>query len=214
MKTIELKGSLRKEVNSKGAKELRRNGQIPCVLVQPGGENVHFSIQELELRKIIYTSNVYRVTLDLDGSKYDAVATDYQFHPVTDKALHVDFLALADDRKVQVNLPVVLKGNSIGVRNGGKLALSMRKVGVIGLPKDFPDAIEIDITKLRIGHAVRIGDLSFAGLEYTVDPRNVVVMVKTARGAVDEDEEEEEEAEGAAEGGEAKAEAPAEAAAE
>lgn len=212
MKKVELKGTLRKNLGTKSAKEERRDKLVPCVLY--GKENVHFTLLEKDIKQIVYTPNEYNVEIDIDGTKYQSIVREFQFHPVTDKVIHIDFLQLFDDKIVEMRLPVFLEGNAIGVRNGGKLRLPMRKLRIKALPKDLPDGLNIDISKMRIGDSIRVGDLSFAGLEFLDNDNNVVVAIKAARGALEDEEEEEEAeaaegaegatAEGGVEGGEAK----------
>lgn len=204
MKTIEIKGELRKNLGTKEAKLLRKAGSIPCVIYGYESDNLHFSVKEKELKKIIYTADVYCVQINLGDKKVNTIVKDMQFHPVTDRPVHLDFLQLFDDRKVDVALPVIVEGNSVGVRNGGKLRLSKRKILLRGLPGDLPESITVDISPLRIGGAIRISDINIPGVTLVSDPGSVVVMVKAARGAVDEEEEEE-----GAEGAEASADAPA-----
>lgn len=198
MKTLEINGHLREEVGKKNAKTLRREGMVPCVIY--GGEaNIHFYADERELNKLIYTGEVYVARFNLNGNVYDAVIRDSQFHPVSDKLLHMDFVQVGD-KPIIVSLPVRLTGASIGVKNGGTLRHNAKKLKVKGMLKDLPDALEVDITKMRIGHSKKVGELSFGGLTFQEADNRVVVAIKTSRKAVAETEEE---AEGAAEGAEA-----------
>lgn len=209
MKSITIKGSQRESVGKVSTKALRNAGKVPCVLY--GGEKpVHFSADELSFRDLVYTPNAYTAVIELEsGETFNAVLQDIQFHPVTDKILHIDFFQLFDDKAVTMNIPVRLEGNSPGVRNGGRLLFRKRKLSVKALPNLLPDEITVDISKLRIGGKVAVESIRTD--EYTImHPDNItVVQVKASRNAVADDEEEEEGA--AAEGGEAPAaEAPAE----
>ena len=193
-------------------KALRNAGKVPCVLY--GGEKpLHFSADELAFKKLVYTPNAYTAVIELEGGEsFTAVLQDIQFHPVTDRILHIDFFQLFDDKPVTMNIPVRLEGNSPGVRNGGRLLFRKRKLSVKALPNLLPDEITVDISKLRIGGKVAVETMRTD--EYTImHPDNItVVHVKASRNAVDDEEEEEEEG-AAAEGGEApaaEAEAPAE----
>ena len=198
MKTTQLSGSLRANVGKKDAKALRNAGLVPCVLYGTG-EQTHFSVRSVDVEKLIFSPDVYQIELDLDGTKKMGIIQDLQMHPVKDKPVHIDFLELQDDKKVKVMLPLRTTGAAIGVINGGKLRQPYRKLKVLGLPADLPEAITVDITKLRIGNTVRISSLPAEKIEF-LDPQNAVVLsVKMARGAV-ADEEEEEEAEGEAAG--------------
>ncbi len=206
MKEVSLSGSLRANVGKKDAKATRDSGQVPCV-VYGSGKQLHFSIKHTDLQKIMYSPDVYAINLDIDGTKMKAIIQEFQQHPVTDKFMHIDFLELSDDKMVKVDIPVTLFGRSIGVMNGGRLQQVFRKLTVLGYPKDIPDTIEVDISKLRIGHSVRVKELESDGIKVLSAPNAVVVSVKMSRGAVDDDEEEEEEVaeggdeSGAAEGG-------------
>jgi large subunit ribosomal protein L25 len=195
MKTVSLSGSPRENVGKKGAASLRIESRIPSV-IYGGKEQIHFSISENEAKSIIFTPNVYQLEIDVAGKKYNVILQEKQLHPVTDKILHLDFLEISDDKPFRIQLPVRLVGFSKGVRNGGKLSQNFRTLKVFGLAKDMPEAIEIDITPIRIGQKRRVSDLNENGLKF-LDPSNAVVVgVQTARAAIEE-EEEEEEAEGA-----------------
>lgn len=206
MKHVSLSGSPRENVGSKDANAIRRNDRVPCVLY--GGEKqIHFHVDYNELSKLVITPNVHQVDVDVSGEKYTAVIKDVQFHPVTDRIIHVDFLELFDDKVVRIDLPVRVTGSAIGVRNGGRLMVQFRKLTVKGFPPEFPDELALDVTSLRIGQKLRVKDLETGGLTIVQDPEAVVVSIKTARGAIDEEEEDEEGEEGeegaeGAEGGE------------
>ena len=219
MKSVELKGSFRKELGKASSKKLRKDEQIPCVLYG-NGENVHFHTHENSFKDIVYTPNAYLVHVDIEGKKYEAVLRDIQYHPVSDKILHVDFFQVQEKEPAWMRIPVVLVGSSIGVLNGGRLVQKMRKVRVKALPGVLPDELKIDITKLAIGKSIKIADLDIEGLEFLEPENAVVALVKTARAVVlaegEEGEEGEEGVEGAegetaaAEEGEEKAEESAE----
>jgi large subunit ribosomal protein L25 len=196
MKKVSLSGSPRENVGKKDTKALRNAGLVPCVIY--GGEKqVHFSVKIADLNKLIYTPEVYQIELDFDGNKVNAILKDCQFHPVSDKVIHADFIELDDKKEVKINLPVRLLGNALGVRNGGRLQTVYRTMVLKGLPSAFPDAIEIDITDLRIGKNIRVSEVQIKGLTI-LEPANAVICgVKTARGAMDDEEEEAEGEEGA-----------------
>jgi large subunit ribosomal protein L25 len=205
MQAITIKGSERESVGKVSTKALRNAEKVPCVLY--GGEKpIHFSADELSFKGLVYTSNAHTVVIELEGHQpYEAVLQDIQFHPVTDRILHIDFFQLFEDKAVSMNIPVRLEGNSPGVRNGGRLLFRKRKLTVRALPANLPDAIMVDISKLRIGGTISVGDVKTE--EYTfLHPDNTsIVQVKASRNAVADDEEDEEEG---AEGAEATA-APA-----
>ena len=215
MKSITMKGSERESVGKKATKALRNAGKVPCVVY--GGEKpLHFSANELAFKNLVYTPNAHTVVVELEnGDKVDAVLQDIQFHPVTDKILHIDFYQLFADKEVTMNIPVRLLGNSPGVRNGGRLLFRKRKLAIKALPDKLPDFFDIDISKLKIGSNISVASLLNDDFSILHPDSTVVVQVKTARTAIVDEEEEEEGEEGeegaAAEGGDAPA---AEAAAE
>ena len=180
MKTIEIQGSLRKELGKKSSKKLRRSGMVPCVIY--GGENnIHFQAHENSFKNLVYTHHAHLVKLNLDGEDYKVVLKDIQFHPVTDRIIHADFMQVFDDKPVVISLPVTLTGESVGVKAGGKLRLKKRHLKVKGLVSDIPDEITVDITNVKINHSVKVGDLSFDKLEL-LDPRiTTILTVATSR---------------------------------
>ncbi len=203
MESIAIKGSVRTDLGSKYAKQLRREGQVPCV-VYGGEESIHFSAPTLSFRDLVYTSNVYIAKIELGEKTVEAVVQDIQFDPVTDNIKHIDFIELVDGKPVTVNAPVRLNGNARGVRNGGKLKHFLRYLKVNALPQDIPASIDLDISELRIGQAIRVSEVNANKFSILNAENAVIVTIKTARNAVDEEEEDEEGAEG--EGAEAAAE--------
>lgn len=193
MKTISITGSVRENLGKTGAKEARNNDLVPCV-IYGGGKQIHFTIDQKSFDKIIYTADVYNVILSIDGTEYSSLLKDAQFHPVNDKPVHADFLYLEEGKPVTVALPIALTGSSTGVKSGGKLQTPMRKIKVKGELSNIPESIVIDITPLRIGESVKVGSMDIEGLEFLDPASNVIVAVKTARGAVQEEEEGEAEA--------------------
>ena len=200
MKSITINGSKRESVGKSASKTLRNAGQIPCVLY--GGDGpMHFSAPELAFSKLVYTSNAYTVVIAFNEKEtYSAVLQDIQFHPVTDKILHIDFYQLFDDKEIAMDIPVRLVGNSIGVKLGGNLQRNKRKLRIKALPTNLPDYIEIDITDLNIGDRVYITELENESYTFLHPDNTVVCQVRRARAAivdeVESDEEEEEETEG------------------
>ena len=212
MKTFALGASVR-ETNRIANRALRNQGKVPCVLY--GGEKqVYFSATENDLNKLVNTPDVYLLNIDIDGESFQAILQDIQFHPLTDRIIHIDFLQVFDDKEVTVNIPVNFIGTPIGVRNGGNLLVRKRAIRTRAIPANLPDAIDINIEELKIGKFLYIGDIRDERYTFLAGDKSVIVGVKTARGAVEDEEEEEEGTEeGAAEGGDAPA-APAEPAAE
>lgn len=199
MKSITINGSERESVGKKASKALRNAGMVPCVVY--GGEKpLHFSANELAFRDLVYTPNAHTVVVILeDGKKLQAIMQDIQFHPVTDKIMHVDFYQLFPDKELTMNIPVKLLGNSPGVRNGGRLLFRKRLLAIKALPDNLPDFFEIDISTLTIGDNITVESLLNDKFTILHPETTVVVQVKTARAAivVEEDEEEGDEIEGA-----------------
>jgi len=184
MKEVSLSGSLREGVGKKDTKAIRNSGRIPCV-VYGSGEQTHFTTGTIEMEKLVFTPDVAFVNLEVGGKKIKSIIQAIQFHPVTDKIEHVDFLELNEKKKVKMDIPVRLKGRSVGVMAGGKLQQVFRKLKVQAFPGDIPDTIEIDITEMGVGAAVRVKDLASDKLTILNAPNAVVVSVKTARGVVE-----------------------------
>lgn len=182
MKKAQLSGSSRANVGKKDAKALRNAGLVPCVLYG-NGTQTHFSIKDIAIQKLVYNPDVFQIELDIDGKKASAVIQDLQQNPITDKVMHVDFLELDAKKPVKVGLPVRVVGSSRGVLAGGKLMQVFRRLRVEALPADLPEAITVDITKLRIGQSIRVKDLESDGLKLLEAKNAVVVSVKMARGA-------------------------------
>jgi large subunit ribosomal protein L25 len=187
MKTFELKGKVRENVGKKATKATRNADNIPCVLY--GGEaNKHFTATTSDLRKLIYTPEVYIVSLDVDGKKVNAIMKDLQFHPLTDKVLHIDFLQVAENKPVVVEIPVKLTGLAEGVKAGGKLSLEMRKLKVKGVYTQIPENITIDVSSLGLGKSIQVGAVQelVENIEL-LNAKNAVVaqvqLTRAARGA-------------------------------
>jgi large subunit ribosomal protein L25 len=194
MKVSQLSGSLRTNVGKKDAKALRNAERVPCVLYGQGTQT-HFSASKNDVEKLVFTPEVYQVEIDIDGKKSKAIIQDIQQDPIKDTVRHIDFYELDDKKPVKVGLPVRLTGASRGVLAGGKLLQVFRRLTVVALPSALPDAVTIDITKLRIGQSIRVSQIEADGLKFLEPANAVVVSVKMSRGAAkgaDADEEEEE----------------------
>lgn len=182
MKTIELSAAPRTETGKKAAKQSRKSELVPAV-IYGAGENIMISLGEKELKKVIYTPVVYLVKLNVDGKVHDTIIKEVQFHPVTDRILHVDFFKVSENKPITVALPINLVGQAEGVKVGGKLLQVVRKIRVKGLAKDLPDAIEIDVTHLGIGKSIMVGELSFDKFT-VVEPKSMVIAtIKSTRAA-------------------------------
>ena len=195
MKSITIKGSKRESVGKVATKALRNAGKVPCVLY--GGEQaLHFSADELSFKKLVYTPNVYTATIELEsGEKFNAILQDIQFHPVSDKILHIDFYQLFSDKEVTMDIPVKLVGSAPGVIAGGSLRFPNRTLKVKGLPDNLPDFISADISKLNIGDRVLISDVDANKCTLLHSDTMVVTQVRRARTVVEVEVEEEEEGE-------------------
>ena len=191
MKTLAISAKTRNGTGKTDSKALRNQGNVPCVLY--GGEKqVCFYAHENDFRNLVHTPDVFIVELDIEGEKYRAVMQDLQFHPVTDKLLHLDFLQIFDDKEVTMTIPVHLEGMSIGIRNGGVLSFRRRKIITRAIPGNLPDYIEINIEDLDIGQSIFIKDLRVDKYSFLALDNAVVVGVRTARELIIEEEEEEE----------------------
>lgn len=187
MKTLAISVKERLNVGKTNTRALRNQGNVPCVLY--GGEKqVTFYAHENDFRKLVYTPDTFVVDLDVDGKKTKAIMQDIQFHPVTEKILHIDFLEVFDNKPITVSLPVKLTGVAIGVKNGGNLMFRRPKIITKGLVSNLPEAINIDIEHLKIGMFIYIKDVVIEGAEFLAPPNSVVVGVKTARAAIVEEE--------------------------
>jgi large subunit ribosomal protein L25 len=205
MKSITIKGSKRESVGKVATKTLRNAGMVPCVIY--GGDTpVHFSAEEKVFKKLVYTPDVFTASIDVDGQKVSAILQDIQFHPVSDKILHVDFYQLFDDKEVAMNIPVKLKGTSPGVLNGGSLRFTNRKLKIKAIPANLPDYVSADISSLKIGSKLLVTSLFNDNYTFMHPDNTVVVQVRTSRNATEDEETEAEGTEAVAEGTEATAE--------
>jgi large subunit ribosomal protein L25 len=182
MKTIEINGSLRTDLGKKSSKQIRKEGNVPCVIYGEG-ENIHFFAPELSFKNLVYTHEALLVDLNIDGKIYKTILQDIQFHPVSDKMIHADFIKIFDDKPVAISVPVSVYGNSVGVMAGGKLSVKKRTFKVKGLPKNLPEAVSIDITELKVNDSIRVGDLAIDNVEFLDIKKAIVVTVATSRGA-------------------------------
>ena len=180
MKSVTLSGSLRANVGKVDAKELRAKGHVPCV-IYGGTEQIHFHADERAFKPVIFTPNAHIVEINLDGKVYKTVLQEAQYHRINDKLIHADFLQIIDGKPVTANIPVVLVGQSEGVKKGGKLVLKLRKLKARGLANVLPDAIELNVDKLDIGGSIAVGDINIDGVNL-LNAKNVsVVAVQTTR---------------------------------
>ena len=182
MKHIELKGQVREAGNKAAVKAVRRAGQVPCNIYGLGMENIHFTIDAQALKTITHTPNSYIIDLELnDGKKLYAVLHEVQYHPVTDEALHVDFLAVCEEKPVTIEVPVIVTGHSEGVKMGGKLLVSSRKLRVSAMMNNIPDVLEVDCTNLLIGKQIVAGDLNYEGVTIVSPKATIICAVRPSR---------------------------------
>ena len=187
MREIALNGQKRTDTGKKASKLLRKEGLVPCNLYgEKKGENglpeaLAFSIPMAELRKAIYTPHVYVMNITIDGALHVAIVKELQFHPTTDALLHADFYEVTESKPITVGLPVKLNGLAQGVRDGGRINLSIRKINVTAPYKNIPETLDIDVTNLQLGKSIKVGELSFEGLDIATSPEVVVCSVKATR---------------------------------
>ena len=181
MKQISISGKIRVAGNKQSIKTIRRAGLVPCNLYGAGMENVLFTVEAKDLKNITDTPTAYIVNIELEGKNYLAVLHETQWHPVTDAALHVDFLAVSEDKPVTINVPVVVTGHAEGVKLGGKLLVSSRKLKVSALMKDLPDTLEVDSTPLGIGKQIVAGDLHYENVTIVSPKATIICSVRPTR---------------------------------
>ncbi len=190
MKEISLNGTARTAAGKKANKDLRKSGMIPCNLYgEAKGENglpvaQAFAISFNEIRKAVYTPDVLVCNLSIDGAAHIAVIKELQFHPVTEALLHADFYEITETKPLTIGIPVNLVGHAQGVRDGGRLAPAIRKINVTAPYKQIPEKLNVDVTNLRIGKSIKVGELSFEGLEIATNPEVIVCSVKMTRAAL------------------------------
>lgn len=183
MRKVSMSGSPRENVGKKDAKGLRKEGMIPCVLY--GGEDqIHFATAEVNFKQILFTPETFLIDIEVAGKTYTSILQDIQYHPLTEKVLHADFLLVKENKEVSVGIPVKTQGTAPGVIRGGKLKVKLSKLKVRGLAKDLPEYITIDISKLNVGNSIKVRDMKLDNLTMLDSPNLVIVDVKTARGVV------------------------------
>lgn len=191
MKTFQLNGTARQELGKKSARELRKANMVPCVMygIQKDENGMpvaqHFVVKKDDLRKLIYTPEIFVVDITIDGQLHNAIIREMQFHPVKDTILHMDFLEIHEEKPIVMGVPIELTGLAAGVKAGGKLQQAVRKLRVEALYNDIPEKLTIDVTSLELGKVIKVGDLKFEGLKM-VDPASAVVCsVLVTRAAKD-----------------------------
>ena len=214
MKTIEVVGFERKETGTKYSKQLRAEGNVPCVLYG-ADDHVHFYVPMYLFKDLVYSPEAYWVKLNIEGKEYDAVMQDIQFHPVSEMIMHVDFFQITKGVKVNLEIPVTTVGDAPGVKEGGVLYVKNRKLRVRAIPSNLPEYIEVDVSEMGMGDTIKVKDIELKEGKFLASPNVTVVQITRPRTVVEtiveeaEEEEGEEGGEAAAEGGEG-GEAPAE----
>ena len=183
MKSITIKGSERESVGKAATRAARNAGMVPCVLYG-GDQPVHFTAEEKDFKNLVYTPNVHTVVIDLNGKTFNAILQDIQFHPVSDKILHMDFYQLHEDKEITMEVPVKVVGNSKGVMAGGVLRLNQRKLKVRALPANLPDYVEADISELEMGNKLYVTKLPVDNYKLLHPDNTVVAQVKISRAAM------------------------------
>lgn len=187
MKEINVSGKKRTDLGKKASKQLRKEGLVPCnIYGEKKDENgkpvaLSFAAPMAELRKVVYTPHIYVINLNIDGESHTAIMKELQFHPVSDALLHVDFYEVNDQKPITIGVPVKLNGLAQGVRDGGRINLSIRKINVTAPYQAIPEHLDIDVTNLKLGKSIKVGELSFEGLQIATPAEVVVCSVKTTR---------------------------------
>jgi large subunit ribosomal protein L25 len=180
MKTLEINGKFRKELGKKSSKDLRKALNVPCV-IYGGKENIHFYTHENNFKNLIYTPDAHLVKLDIEGKEYNVVLKDIQYHPVSDKIIHVDFTEVATNKPITIGIPIKVLGDSVGIKAGGKLQIRRRSLLVKGFANDIPEFLPVDITDIKIHQSIKVGDLSFDKIELLDPKKSMVLAVATSR---------------------------------
>jgi large subunit ribosomal protein L25 len=183
MKSITIKGSERENVGKKATKAVRDAGMVPCV-IYGGNQPVHFVADERAFKDLVYTPNAHTVVIELNGASFNVIMQDIQFHPVSDKILHIDFFQLSDDKEIIMEVPVKITGTSPGVLLGGVLRLNQRRLKVKALPKNLPDFVEANISELQMGNKLYVTKLEVNNFKLMHPDNTVVCQVRISRAAM------------------------------
>jgi large subunit ribosomal protein L25 len=180
MKTVNIEGKVRTSTGKAASNASRRQGNVPCTLYGKS-ENISFEVPESALKSVVYTPDFFKVLVNIDGTNHETLIKDMQFHPLTDKVLHIDFFKLDPEQKVVCEIPLFPKGLSSGVKAGGKLVQMIRKVKVRAYPKDLVDKIFVDVTTLDMGKSVRLSDIKADNIEVLGSPAIPVISCAIPR---------------------------------
>ena len=185
MKEFVINGTPREVSGRNGVNQLRKKGFIPCN-VYGGSEQSFFYAHENDFKKLVYTPDVHQVTLNVGSKSFKTYMQEIQFHPITDKIMHIDFLEISDSKAMKMEIPVKVTGSAPGVLQGGQLVQKLRKLKAKALPKDMPDLVEISVSTLNIGDYVRVNQIKLPGVAFLNTPSGVIVGVQTTRVVVEE----------------------------
>ncbi len=191
MDSINIKGYKRESMGKQSSKTLRRDAKTPCVLYG-GKDRIHFYVPMAYLKDIIYTPKVNFINIDVDGKTYRTILQDVQFHPVSEVVVHMDFLEVFEDKKIKVMIPMAFKGESPGVLKGGLLTKNIKKIPILSLPKDIPNKIEVDISKIELGSTAKVKDIEAGNYEILMPKQSPVAAVIVPRALKSKGVEEEE----------------------
>jgi len=180
MKTHEIVGFKRANLGKTEAMELRSQGYVPSVLYG-GAEQVHFYAPAMLFRPLLFTPDIFNVTLNIEGTIYNAILQEKQFHPVNDALIHADFLQIIDGKEIKVDVPVKLTGTSSGVMKGGKMNQKLRKLRVQGLAENIPDFVDVDVTELDLGKSVKVGAVNAQNFVILTAASNPIASVEIPR---------------------------------
>jgi large subunit ribosomal protein L25 len=182
MKSIEIIGFKRANLDSAELTQIREEGSVPCVVYGPGiKEQIHFSSPAILFKDLIYTADVHMVDLNIEGTKCKAILREAQFHPVSEVLLHADFLAFSDKKAIKMDIPVKITGSSPGIQKGGKLELKSRTLSVKGFAKDLPDVIPVSIAHLDLGKSVKVSEVKAEGFEILTNPNVSIATIGIPR---------------------------------
>jgi large subunit ribosomal protein L25 len=182
MKTIEIIGYRRANLGKTDSQKIREEGNVPCVLYG-GNDQIHFYSPVILFRDLVYTNEAHFVHLNIEGEECQAIMQEIQFHPVSEIILHVDFLRITDARKIKMDIPVRLVGQAPGVAKGGALVRKRASLKIYGFAKDMPDHIDVDCSSLDFHHAVKVGDMKIANLEFLDPKMAAIASVEVPRAA-------------------------------
>ena len=183
MEKIVLNGVARTLGKKSDTKNLRKSGMVPAIVYGPGLENVNFSIDAKELKKITHSPNAYIVVLNIEGKEYTSIFHQIQYNPISDEAMHVDFLLVTEDKPITIKVPITITGNSEGVKLGGNFVLKQRKLKIQALMADLPDTLTVDITPLGIGQRISACDLQFDNIKIMTPKSEVICTIAATRAA-------------------------------